>query len=164
MLLYLLRHGIAENPGFLKRDLERELTSEGIARMQDQAVALQHMGLTAERLFCSSFVRAKQTAQIIGEALDLEPVEDPILRPGCSLGDLEEVLCQYEEWHDAFVVAHQPSLGEIVYQLTGSRVAMRQGTLTVVDLDSFFPGQGILHGVYAPDVLAAWGQRLRQVD
>lgn len=163
MLLYLMRHGIAESPGFLKRDSERELTPEGVANMQYEAVALQHMELSAERLFCSAFVRAKQTATIVGEALNLTPEEDRLLRPGCSLGDLEEVLCRYEEWHDALVVAHQPSLGQIVYQLTGSRVAIQPGTLAVVDIDSFFPGQGVLRGIYAPDVLVAWGKRLAEI-
>src|SRR5256885_9784491 len=68
MLLYLLRHGIAEDHGSRASDEERELTDEGKEKTRAAMNAVRKMKLFEPDLVISSpLIRAKQTAEIAME-------------------------------------------------------------------------------------------------
>ena len=75
MILYLLRHGIAEPRDADGQDDEtRALTKAGRQKMQAVARGMLALDLGVERILSSPYLRAKQTAEIVAGALDL-PVE-----------------------------------------------------------------------------------------
>ncbi|MFJ4912909.1 histidine phosphatase family protein [Streptomyces sp. NPDC088726] len=71
MHLYLVRHGrdAADDTG------ERMLTAVG--RTQAEAVGTWLAGRAPTRLYCSTLTRARETADIVGEAVGLCPVREP---------------------------------------------------------------------------------------
>ena len=74
MLLYLLRHGLAVEPGTpgFKTDAERALTPKGRRQMRKIAQAMAEMELDFDLILASPFVRARQTAEIVATTLKLK--------------------------------------------------------------------------------------------
>ena len=73
MNLYLLRHGIAVEPGTpgFAHDADRALTPEGERKLGKIAEAMEAMELRFDRVLSSPYLRARQTAEIIAKALGL---------------------------------------------------------------------------------------------
>src|SRR3954470_5009214 len=93
--LYLVRHGIAVphgTPGIA--DDDRPLTDEGEKRMKQVAKGLRHLGVQPDRIVTSPLPRARRTAEIVAEVLDLESaLEDAdALRAGNSAASIREWL------------------------------------------------------------------------
>ncbi|GAB5518481.1 MAG: phosphohistidine phosphatase SixA [Rhodothermales bacterium] len=156
MQLYLMRHGIAEPGGRHQPDAERMLTPGGQVLMQQQAQALAQLQPNWSAVLSSTYVRAQQTRDIIARAVGLKTQQNASLRPGCSLAELEEALLGFDVW--PLVVFHQPSIGQIVYDLTGARVPISPGTVIGIDLTRWTHGGGMLTFVYRPEDLATWGR------
>lgn len=157
MVVYFMRHGLAERGGPGRPDRERVLTSEGVERVRRQAAALERIGWPLERIVSSPLRRARQTADLVAGVLGLEVEEDELLACGSRLGDVVELCSREPNVEHWLFVGHQPDLGTHVYQLTGANVAMREGTIAVVQAKRLRPAQGRLVGLYDPEVLAALG-------
>jgi phosphohistidine phosphatase SixA len=73
MNLYLLRHGIAVEPGTAgcELDSERPLTAKGKKRLRVTSQAMKKLELSFDLILSSPFLRAKQTAEIVAKALKL---------------------------------------------------------------------------------------------
>jgi phosphohistidine phosphatase len=71
MNLYILRHGIAVEPGTpgYGNDAERPLIPKGRRQLRQIAAAMEKMDLRFDLILSSPFLRAKQTAEIIAESL-----------------------------------------------------------------------------------------------
>src|SRR5215467_4201965 len=72
MQLYIVRHGIAidrEDPKS-PPDPERYLTDEGMEKTRQVAKGVAALGITADLMISSPYVRAMQTAEIFAAALD----------------------------------------------------------------------------------------------
>ena len=67
MNLYLLRHGIAAEPGLagFQPDSERPLTAKGENRLRTAVRAMEKLELSFDLMLSSPFLRAKQTAETI---------------------------------------------------------------------------------------------------
>jgi len=154
MDLYLVRHGMAGPvlPG--QDDAARTLTAEGVDRMHQQARTLKQSGLRIDRLFTSPLIRARQTAALLASALGLEAETDALLKPGCTLDDVGELLARHPQAGHVMLVGHQPDLGRLVYTFTGSNASMRTGMLAVINVQALRPSGGLLLGLYDPDVMA----------
>lgn len=89
--IYAARHGEtqlnAQNRVCGAVDLP--LTENGITQAQTLAEMLTGKGI--ERIFCSDMIRARQTAEVVGNLLELSPVEDSRLREMC-FGNLEKCM------------------------------------------------------------------------
>jgi phosphohistidine phosphatase len=70
MILYLVRHGIAEGVSGkgARVDAERALTEEGREKSRDVAEGLQALDVRPTRIGASPLKRARETAQIIASA------------------------------------------------------------------------------------------------
>jgi phosphohistidine phosphatase len=121
-VLYLVRHGIAEEATPDGDDAERALTGEGRKRMKDVARGLRQSGVAFDLIVTSPLRRARETADILHAELAPETkvrVFDA-LENGHSA---EEVLrgLPHGRAHAIALVGHQPSLGELAsYLVTGS--------------------------------------------
>lgn len=157
MRLFVVRHGIAEDPSLNRPDFARALTEAGINRLRLQARAMVRSELIVDRIFNSPLVRATQTAEILAAELEVSQEEDQLLAPGCRLGDVQELLRRNPELRRVMIVGHQPDFGEIVRDLTGAAVKMRKGTVVDVEIGGPDSAFGVLRGLYDPEVLAYLG-------
>ena len=74
MNLYILRHGIAVEPGTpgFENDSDRPLIPKGERRLRAAAAAMEKMELSFDLILSSPFVRAQQTAEIVAGELKLK--------------------------------------------------------------------------------------------
>ena len=159
MRLYLLRHGIAEDH-HPDGDAARRLTPEGVARMRLQAAAFARMDLRLARVLSSPLCRARQTADLVAEALGVPVEEAQLLRPGCGLDDAAEVVEAAGRPQAALLVGHQPDLGELARALAGAVLKVRKGTLLALETPRVRRGAGTLVGLYDPEAMARLGAGL----
>ena len=75
--LWLLRHGEAV-PHESKPDAERELTPRGERQAVAAGEGLAKLGLEFDACYTSPKVRARDTARLACEALNVEPVEEDV--------------------------------------------------------------------------------------
>lgn len=140
-MLILMRHGEASWDA--SSDNERQLTSTGVAFVEQQRLRCQPQLSSIERVVSSSFVRAKQTAALMKEGLsDVEWIIDDRWSPDASLSDAMAALEKH--WVDnLLVVTHQPLIGNAVAFLlegnTSSPEPLLPGQLVALDL--LWPGR-----------------------
>ncbi|MEP7272480.1 MAG: histidine phosphatase family protein, partial [Acidobacteriota bacterium] len=138
-----MRHGIAADLGVggVIRDADRPLTPEGRARLQVMAAGMRRLDLKFNLIFTSSLLRARQTAEVVADVLELQHKVKVIesLAPGRSLVDAESGRAELfiemgaYSFDRALLVGHQPDLSEVAsFMLTGNRnlnVEFRKGAL-----------------------------------
>ncbi len=112
--VYLIRHGLAENPGDNTPDEKRQLTKEGVEKTRKVANRLHHLNIHFELILTSPLERARQTADILQTAgLGHKIKESTSLVPN---GDINNWLNWYQQWrqnggHCLALVGHQPDQG-----------------------------------------------------
>jgi phosphohistidine phosphatase len=152
MILYIVRHGIADPPGTPGiDDCDRALTDEGVSKMKQIAAGLYQSGWTPEIILSSPLVRARQTAKILFQAFGkgIELKIFPALAPGGVRGELFREIGSLEkkEINRLMIVGHQPSLGEIAGEIAfGSSkhyIELKKGGVCTIELESV---QGIPKG------------------
>jgi phosphohistidine phosphatase len=126
MNLYLLRHGIAVARGTssYKKDADRPLTPKGERRLWRIARAMEQMGLSFDIILSSPHLRARRTAEIIGEALKLKKrlafSED--LTPNGNPKALIEHLDRVKPAPKAvLLVGHEPYLSALISTLVAGK-------------------------------------------
>jgi phosphohistidine phosphatase SixA len=122
--------------------------------MRAAAAGIAALGVGADVLLTSPLVRCRQTADIVGERLGLQPVEARGLSPGMDLDDLDDALAPYAGAAAALVCGHEPDLSDAVADLTGGGVVeLKKGALALLDVDAVRPGGGRLRALYPPSAL-----------
>ncbi len=146
MMVYLMRHGIAE-PFGCKPDPQRSLTAVGRARVQAQFEACQPL-LAVQRIVHSPYLRAQQTAQIGAQVLTGTPlIVDGRLTPDDDPATALAVLEQYADLPTLYVT-HNPLIGRLIGLLCegSSRVVepMETGMLAAIECNWPAAGMGTL--------------------
>ena len=119
MDLYIVRHGIAidrEDPK-CPPDPERYLTEEGIEKTKQVAKGVAALGIHADLLISSPYVRATQTAEIFAHALDYSKQKirrSDLLLPGAEPSMLFKELAKDKHSSSVFLFGHAPQLDEII--------------------------------------------------
>lgn len=156
MRLYLMRHGpaVAMHPD---GDPARPLSDQGADLVGRLAPAFASTVEDAppSALLTSNYTRAKQTGALMGDALSLTPEVTTLIHPHCGISDLEMVWDIYNRPDAWMVVGHQPAFGELVRLLTHGHVAMRPGTIAVIEAPAVRLKTGYLVALYPPEALAA---------
>jgi phosphohistidine phosphatase len=158
--LYLVRHGIAAERGDeFPDDGKRPLTERGIKRFRKIAKALAGMDVKVDVILSSPFVRAKQTAELLSQALPGHPpiVETDALLPGAAFSELAEVLGGQAQAGAIAMTGHQPSIGAFAARLAGCRgeFDMKKGGACRIDVDRLpVSGPGRLRWLATPKLLA----------
>ncbi len=154
MILYFVRHGIAEDWAESGLDQDRRLTERGRKRIRQCAQALRLLEIKPAIIFSSPFPRAAETALIIAEALGTDPpVLKEQLQPEAAHSEL------LTEWLNAdcdsiMIVGHQPNLSEYVAQLAGygTNLIFKKGTVCRVEMQGEL---GQISWLLPPKVLIA---------
>jgi phosphohistidine phosphatase len=138
MKLYCVRHGQALPPSSTEPD--PLLSPEGENDIARMAAALHRRGVVASCVYCSYKKRARQTAAIIGEKLEIlgQPEVTDLLDPARPLAPIIE---EIDHWYDDTVlVSHMPFIGELVSQLVSEQtreqlVKFTPGTVVCLERD-----------------------------
>jgi phosphohistidine phosphatase len=165
MLIHIFRHGIAIDRADPEcpEEAERFLTDKGVRRTKLAARGLARLGVSAELMLTSPFVRAKQTAEIAQKALKLKDVElreteslhwdaDPALLRDelAALGGVDEVLC----------TGHAPHLDLFVASMVGTPMPvteLKKAGFVTLATEFTDPGDAIIHALYPPRALRELG-------
>jgi len=114
--LYLLRHGIAVDPGTPGiPDDERPLTARGEKRMGQIARGLRTLDLKLDRIVTSPLSRARATAEIVArelESLHLLEIAS-VLQAGTSAATVKRWIRERPE-ERLMIVGHNPTLSDLV--------------------------------------------------
>ncbi len=157
MELFVIRHGIAVPGSMLLADADRPLSPQGRKRFSQAVMGLQRLGLRCDRLYHSPWLRAVETAELLGPVLDGEMGSSPALACPPSQ-DLLDVLVGER----VALVGHQPWLGELVYwlivgdQADGSGFAFKRGGVAWLEGQPK-PGRMMLRAFLPPKVLRGLG-------
>jgi len=150
MNLYILRHGIAVEPGSpgYAKDADRPLTPEGERKLRQVAQAMEALGLSFDLILSSPYVRARQTAESVAESLNackrLELTDS--LTPGGSTKKLVELLHRLEPSPESvLLVGHEPYLSGLISLLVSGKetfaVTMKKGGLCKLSTESLQHGR-----------------------
>ena len=157
MELFVIRHGIAVPGSMVLADADRPLTPQGRKRFSQVVMGLRRLGVRCDRLYHSPWLRAVETAELLGPILDGEMVSSPTLaRPPSP--DLLDALVGER----VALVGHQPWLGELVYwlitgdQSDGSGFAFKRGGVAWLEGQPQL-GRMVLRAFLPPKVLRALG-------
>ena len=118
-MLWLLRHAEAEDGA---PDAERPLTDLGVRQAEAAGRALARLGSRPDVCLSSPKVRARQTAELACQSLDVPVTVEPALSgEPFDIGALTAGLGQ------VLLVGHDPSFSLTLHDLTGAQARLKKG-------------------------------------
>ena len=118
-MLWLLRHAEAVDGA---PDEERPLTDLGVRQAEAAGQALARLGSRPDVCLSSPKVRARQTAELACQALDVPVTVEPALSgEPFDIGALTAGLGQ------VLLVGHDPSFSLTLHDLTGAQARLKKG-------------------------------------
>lgn len=148
MILYVMRHGIAEDIGPDRSDASRRLTDEGTTRVRRIACGLRTLACQPAAIVSSPLARARQTADLV--AAELHPAAGVSILTELSPGGAPAVVArELGPWraNDMMIVGHQPDLSRLLaWCLTGDAeypaIELRKGAVAALDFGLSFVSAG----------------------
>lgn len=139
MMLYIMRHGLAEEPTPKGDDAARKLTPKGIDKIRKAAAGMRATGLAFNMILTSPITRAAETAEIVADELGgPKPRPVPELSTGMSPASALEALTKLRLPESVLVVGHEPTLSRLAsLMLTGSSesvgIKLKQGGVIALE-------------------------------
>jgi phosphohistidine phosphatase len=136
--LFLLRHGEAEPYGRGSADQSRALVAAGIKDVKRVAAIIEPV----EAVFCSPYLRARQTADLVLPATGVKSVKlNDGLTPDSSVQALILWLASLD-YDRVLLVAHNPLLSQLACELSGQPggVSLSTANLACLDVLDWMPG------------------------
>jgi phosphohistidine phosphatase len=160
--LFIVRHAIAVERGdsAYPWDDDRPLTPEGIHKFRLAAKGLERLDVRPQRILSSPLIRARQTAEILRDALspELEIEYSEKLKPDSEFGDTLGAVAALGSKSVA-VVGHEPHLSAFAsYLLCGpghsASLVLRKGATARISFPAEpAPGLGFLEWLLQPGAL-----------
>ncbi|MDB5034644.1 MAG: putative phosphohistidine phosphatase, SixA [Chlorobi bacterium] len=163
MLIYLMRHGIAEETSS-QGDAGRELTQQGTLRTAMVAKGLHKAGLTFDRIISSPYLRARQTAEIVSRITghDQEILFDQRLLPQGRYPDVSDLIKENNDIGSLLLTGHEPSMGGFISGICAGgqlSVDVKKASVTAIELYRFSPSvTGSLLWMLPPGILEGISQ------
>jgi phosphohistidine phosphatase len=156
MVIYLLRHGIAEDRSPTGSDAGRRLTDEGKEKLRRVLSRARGAKVQPSLILTSPLVRAIQTAEIAAEELRYTGplVRTDALVPESSPQDVWEEI-RGRRGEDALLLAgHEPLFSATTAYLLGApslQIDFKKGALARIDLERFSgEPRGVLQWILTP--------------
>jgi phosphohistidine phosphatase len=165
--LYLVRHAIAV-PHFTvgyEDDSQRPLTDKGRAKMRDITRGLKVLGVAPQIILSSPYVRARQTAEILREGLEVQNsiVFTENLLPLAHPDHMWEELKQYSRVDSLALVGHEPNMSALANLLLGEtrlQIVFKKGGVCHMTVDDLSGAPaGVLQWLLTPKQMVAIGQK-----
>jgi phosphohistidine phosphatase len=146
MMLYVLRHGVAEAAAPGGDDRARRLTPRGRDKMRVAAVGLRVLGLDLDAILTSPLPRAAETAALVAAAVGGRP-QPEVLEALAGEAAPAEVLRALRPFarHDAImIVGHEPGLGDLCSLLLtgsprGASIQLKKGGCVAIEVGQLVP-------------------------
>lgn len=132
MNLFILRHGIASDPGEHGlpenlADAERPLSAKGKQKLHGITDAMRAMELSFDAVISSPFLRARQTAHIVTESLHLRRkliLTDQLAPNGNPKSLVEQIGKLGPRAKNVLLVGHEPYLSRLIAWLVAGNTAV----------------------------------------
>jgi len=150
MQLFLLRHGIAVEPGTrgFEDDFARPLTDKGRRQLRKNIAAIEELASKFDLILSSPLVRAKQTAEIVAKQLKLKKRLrfTSALAPGGAAAILVRQLEREKPSPEkVLLVGHEPDLSRLISLFTTGgyqmQVDFKKGGLCKLEVEKLKAGQ-----------------------
>lgn len=145
LVIYIMRHGIAEDSTPSGDDADRRLTPEGRRKVVEVARGLKAIEVKPTAIFSSPLPRALETATLTASVLDADLDVETLLTlgPGYEAKATMNSL-PAQKGESVMLVGHQPHLGELAScLLTGSQslvpLAFKKGGVAAIEVASLPP-------------------------
>ena len=166
MQLYIVRHGIAIDREDSKSppEDERYLTEEGMEKAKQVAKGVAALGISADLLVSSPYVRAMQTAEIFAGALEYAKQKiskSEGLLPGAEPGAFFRELAKQKDASSVFCFGHAPHVDELLATAVGVKhpiTEMKKAGVALVELKRVSPPSGQLIWLITPKLLRKSGK------
>jgi phosphohistidine phosphatase len=155
--LYLIRHADAGDPGaWTGSDDVRPLSGKGEKQAKRLGRFLAELGFRPDAVITSPKTRARQTAEIVADALGVEIAIDERLAGGVDVVAIEAILFDAGEPERPVLVGHDPDLSELTSWIAGAGpIALKKGALVRIDtIRPISQASGALRWLVPPDLLA----------
>ncbi len=138
--LYLVRHGVAAEPGEdWPDDTLRPLTADGVRRFKESVRGLARLDVELDVIFTSPLIRARETADLLSRGLAAQPAVKVMhaLEPG-TLPRVVFAALRAISRHRIALVGHEPDLGQLAAFLIGASrpVLFKKGGVCRIDVPS----------------------------
>ncbi len=151
--VWLMRHGLAEDPDTAGSDEERALAELGRQQVAAAAAWLRERSPAPTLIWHSPLRRAEETAHAFAESLGwpVAPEVQPLLAPGMSAARLFGAIAASKA-PIVLCVGHQPDIGAAIHDaLGGGRFSVAPGTIAAFDFPSTIaPGNAVLRWYVDP--------------
>ena len=139
MKLFLLRHGEAEP--YRTDDASRALTDHGRIAVSKRNEALS----TVAQAYCSPYLRARQTAELVQQSLGRNAQIENLLTPDQPVKLVVEWLQTLPEG-DLCLIGHNPLLSLLANTLLGEHgtISLATSGLVCLEADAWYPGGATL--------------------
>ena len=149
MMIYIIRHGKAQDHSPSGLDRDRKLKKKGHRQGEAIGEYLRDTESVPEIVVSSPYVRARETALAICDALEKESQIDDRLVADRSLSDMLDVLIDLQGAKSVAIVSHNPNCSRMVSLLTQGISATpnghRTGEVVAIEVDGDeLVGQGRL--------------------
>jgi phosphohistidine phosphatase len=155
MTIYFLRHADAED--FVDSDFTRKLTPKGHDQAERVGKFCKQNGIKPEVFLTSPLVRARETAEIVGKKIGVDPVIADWLACGMTPETLIAQLEPLTTKSSVLLVGHEPDLSAAVSHLLGlpepGNFPIRKASLTAIDAPWLEQGSGALEFSIPPKLL-----------
>jgi phosphohistidine phosphatase len=150
MNLYILRHGIAEEPGTPGHpcDCDRTLTPKGRRKILRIVEAMKAMELSFDLILSSPFVRARQTAEIVTTSFRAKKrlaFADELAVGGNPRKLLDQILRIKPAPENILLVGHEPCLSSLVSLLVAGNssfsVTLKKGGFCKLEIEALKYGR-----------------------
>lgn len=142
MMLYLMRHGLAEDLSPGADDGARQLTARGRDKIQKAALGLRAMGLSFDLIVTSPLARAAETAEMVARETTKSsaPRAMPELAGGTAPAGMLAALKNLPRHEHLLMVGHEPTLSRFASLLIAGSpqavaIRLKQGGVIALEFD-----------------------------
>lgn len=156
--LHLLRHAHAGDPAKWRGDdFARPLSEKGRDQADRLGRHLAAIGFSTDALIASPRARARETADVVAEHLQVPVRLDDRLAGPLSAAVVERILADAGDPARPVLVGHDPDFSELLALLTGAgAITLRKGAMARVDVDRPLTlGEGVLGWLLPPELIPA---------
>lgn len=143
MELFIVRHGIAEEPKWGQDDAQRALTPAGEERLHRTLTVAREAGVAPSLILTSPYRRALQTAAIAAKLLHCrEIITTDLLVPHGTPVEVWDELRLYKDEAAVLLSSHEPLCGRLMGYLLGCPqlpVDVKKGSVMGIAIDRFGP-------------------------
>jgi phosphohistidine phosphatase len=157
--LHLLRHAHAGNPArWTGDDAARPLSDKGNRQCRRLGALLAAQDEAPDLFITSPRVRARQTAELVAQAVGAPVVIDERLAGMLDLDTIAAIVATAPAAERPCLVGHDPDFSDVMADLLGvNHVPMRKGAIARVSVEGppYLPGSAVLRYLLPPEVVPA---------